>query len=152
LAFALLYPLSGSSQQTNLGGFMKKSTMILAGLILAPAFVNAQVFSWEAGILEQQVVVCNKYSQTCTPTEINEGCTHKCISYISIGQLTNVLLGQANKSASLEAGINSVRSDIAPSLNAHAAEINNIKTSLSSAEIQRMIQKAVREELTQRGL
>jgi hypothetical protein len=151
LAFALLYSLSGSSQQTNLGGFMKKSTMILGMLMLLPALSQAQVFSWEGGraIDPGSVVACNSYENQCNP----EGsCTRVCVSFISISQLTNVILGQANRSASIEQNLTSVRQEFQPSIAAHANEINSIKSTISSAQLQRMIQKAVREELNQRGL
>jgi hypothetical protein len=139
---------------------MKKSTMILAGLILMPVLSFAQLhLTWEPGSMSPaEAVACNQYREVCpyngggTGGDNLPACTQVCVSYVSPLQLLNVVNTHGNSLMQLETNIAIVRQDFQPSISAHATEINNIKSSLSTAELQRMIQKAVREELNQRGL
>ncbi len=139
---------------------MKKSSMILGLLTLLPAVSFAQLhLTWETGSFSPaEAVACNQYREVCPYNGGGTGgdnvpvCTQVCVSYVSPIQLLNVVNTHGNSLMQMETNIRAVRQDFQPSISAQATEISNIKSSLSSAELQRMIQKAVREELNQRGL
>jgi len=133
---------------------MKKMIGLFGSLILLPAISFAQALNWEQGRSGLwDVVACAATSQECVTTNIDsQQCTTVCNQYISASNLINTINLQSNRSAALESSVASVRQDLRPSIDAHTAELNSLKNNISTSELQRLIQKAVREELNQRGL
>jgi len=132
---------------------MNKCIGLLGSLFLVPAMSFAQALNWENGRSNPgDVVACASATRECTWQGESETCTTVCLQYISAPNLMNIINLHSNRSAALESSVASVRQDLRPAIDAHTAELNSLKSNISSSELQRLIQKAVREELNQRGL
>ncbi len=132
---------------------MKNGIRILLCLNLLPAISFAQALNWETGFANAlDVVTCAHVEHQCVDTETSHSCNDVCTQYISNTNLFNTINAQSNRAANIEASVVAIRQDLKPSIEANTTELNNLKSSVSNAELQRLIQKFVREELNQRGL